>query len=113
MRILLLTLLLCFPVVAQETHHHEGQTEAVDRFYSTWMMPDVPTQSCCNKLDCYSSERVEYRNRHWWFLHRETGKMVMVPDYKIELNRDNPDGRNHVCANPEGFVYCFILGTGI
>ena len=97
---------------AQEIHHHEGQTAEVDRFYSTWMQPDYPTQSCCNKTDCYSPDKTEFKNGQWWFEHRETGRMFPVPAHKIEQNRDSPDGRNHVCANPQGYVYCFKIGGG-
>jgi len=27
-----------------------------EMFYSTWMMPDHPNVSCCNKQDCYPTE---------------------------------------------------------
>jgi hypothetical protein len=41
-----------------------------------------------------------------------------VPPQKIERNRDNPDGRNHVCMPPPshsqaGSVFCFSLGGAI
>jgi hypothetical protein len=48
---------------------------------------------------------------------REDGKYILIPSQKIDRNRDNPDGRNHLCAPPPGFaknpvdtVYCFALG---
>ena len=47
---------------------------------------------------------------------REDGKYIPVPPQKVERNRDNPDGRNHLCAlppnvyKPADTVYCFALG---
>jgi hypothetical protein len=44
--------------------------------------------------------------------------MSAIPAEKIEHERDNPDGRNHVCAPPANHtydgeeVYCFTLGGG-
>lgn len=103
---------------AQDIHHHEGQSAAVDRFYSTWMMPDRPAASCCNKTDCYPTE-IEYRGSQLYARRREDGQMIPVPASKIERNRDNPDGRNHICAPPPtatGYppmtVFCFSLGSG-
>ena len=47
---------------------------------------------------------------------REDGKYIPIPPQKVERNRDNPDGRNHLCApppsvvHPSDTVYCFALG---
>jgi hypothetical protein len=45
--------------------------------------------------------------------------MSTIPAKKTEHNRDNPDGRNRLCAPPtsetyggEEEVYCFALGDG-
>ena len=44
--------------------------------------------------------------------------MSTIPAKKIEHKRDNPDGRNHICAPPANHtddgdeVYCFTLGGG-
>ncbi len=107
-------LLMLLPAWGQ--HHHPGASPSLDHFYSTWMRPDSPHASCCNKMDCYSPERVELRGVDWYFERREDHKMVRVPPQKIEMNRDNPDGRNHVCASPpmgDTAVYCFIVGAGL
>jgi hypothetical protein len=46
------------------------------------------------------------------------GKMSTIPAKEIERNRDNPDGRNHMCATPANQTYdgeevrCFALGGG-
>jgi hypothetical protein len=43
-----------------------------------------------------------------------------VPAAKVERNRDNPDGRSHLCAPPPtatafspDTVFCFSLGLGM
>jgi len=46
----------------------------------------------------------------------EDGKFIPIPQEKVERNRDNPDGRNHLCAPPPNVfhaadtVFCFALG---
>jgi hypothetical protein len=114
-------LLLAFPLrkaLAQE-HRHPPQDQPLhERFYSTWYMPDNPSRSCCNKADCYPTE-VKFQHGQWYALRREDRKYIPVPWQKVELNRDNPDGRNHLCAPPptasypRDTVFCFALGSGI
>jgi hypothetical protein len=44
--------------------------------------------------------------------------MSTIPAEKIECNRNNPAGRDHVCAPPANHTYdgeevrCFALGDG-
>lgn len=92
-----------------------------EQFYSTWFMPDNPRKSCCNKADCYPTE-IEMRGGKIFARRREDGKFILVPASKVERNRDNPDGRNHLCAPPPSLtplyypadtVFCFALGGGI
>lgn len=106
--LLLVAMIWMSGVVISQEHSHDG---AAGKFYETWMMPDAPYSSCCNKKDCYATE-ARFVNGVWFALIRETGKFVPVPDAKIEHNRDSPDGRNHVCANSEGRVFCFKAGGG-
>lgn len=95
--------------------HHPAQDQALhEKFYSTWHMPDNPTLSCCNNADCYPTE-IQYSDGRLYARRREDGKFIPVPAQKIERNRDNPDGRNHLCAPPPAIsrpdtVYCFALG---
>lgn len=47
---------------------------------------------------------------------REDGNSILILSQKVERNRDNPDGRNHLCAPPPALspadtVYCFALGS--
>lgn len=95
--------------------HHPPQDQALhEKFYSTWHMPDNPTLSCCNNSDCYPTE-VHYVDGKIYARRREDGKYILIPSQKVERNRDNPDGRNHLCAPPPALspadtVYCFALG---
>jgi len=106
--------------LAQEEHrHHPPQDMPLhERFYSTWFMPDEPTKSCCNMADCYPTT-VQYHDGQWWAMRREDHKYIPVPWRKVEINRDNPDGRSHLCAPPPSAnhapntVFCFALGAGI
>jgi hypothetical protein len=87
---------------------------AAREVYSTWHMPDNPTLSCCNNSDCYPAE-IQYVDGKIYARRREDGKHILIPPQKIERNRDNPDGRNHLCAPtparfPTDTVYCFALG---
>ena len=110
--------LLLSPAAAQ--HHHPPQdADLHERFYSTWYMPDNPIRSCCNKADCYPTE-IKVVGSSIYARRREDGKYILVPAHKVEQNRDNPDGRNHICAPPPGAisyppdtVFCFSLGGGI
>src|SRR5262249_21345640 len=102
---------------AQEHRHPPQDVEVHLRFYSKWMMPDNPTKSCCNLADCYPTE-IKYEGDDLYARRREDAKWQYVPPQKIEHNRDNPDGRNHLCAPPPrvwaaDIVFCFTLGGGI
>lgn len=98
-------------------HNHPPEHEALhEQFYSTWQMPDAPGISCCNKGDCYPTQ-ARRDAIGWLALRREDGKWLRVPDRKVEQNRDNPDGRNHLCApSPDRLlsseVFCFLPGGG-
>ncbi len=105
------------PGRAQEHHHPAADAELHEKFYSTWMMPDKPERSCCNKSDCYPAE-VRYQDGFWEARRREDGRYIRIPWEKIEQRRDNPDGRSHVCMPPpnRGYrddeIFCFSLGGG-
>ena len=72
-----------------------------EKFYSTWFMPDEPDMSCCNKADCYPTE-IQMRGGKIYARRREDGAWLPVPAAKVEHNRSNPDGRNHLCAPASG-----------
>jgi hypothetical protein len=118
-RACLTAVLLCIGSTAVAQHRHPPHDEALhEKFYSTWYMPDNPAASCCNKADCYPTE-IKYVAGSIYARRREDGKYILVPPQKVERHRDNPDGRNHLCApppassHPDDTVFCFSLGGGL
>jgi hypothetical protein len=111
-------LVLMASAAAAQEHRHPPQDEELhEKFYSTWHMPDNPAKSCCNKADCYPTE-MKYVDGNVYARRREDGKYLAIPAQKVERNRDNPDGRSHLCAPPPSSLYpadtvfCFSLGGG-
>jgi hypothetical protein len=114
--------LIALGAPAQAQGHHRTHPAADlalhEKFYSTWYMPDQPSRSCCNMADCYPTE-ARVQGGAIFARRREDGKWLLVPPHKVERHRDNPDGRNHICAPPPSpssqmpdTVYCFTLGSG-
>lgn len=102
------------PLLGAQARHHPKEDEDVHtQFYSTWMRPDMPTVSCCNKLDCAPAES-RMVNGEWQARRKGDKSWLKVPASKIELNRDSPDGRSHLCAQwgQVEIVFCFIAGSG-
>jgi hypothetical protein len=104
---------------AQEHRHPKEDEELHHKFYATWMMPDNPKKSCCNKADCYPTE-ARFQDGQWFAQRREDGKFLRIPALKVEQTRDSPDGRNHLCApppytgyHPPDAVFCFKPGAGL
>jgi hypothetical protein len=99
---------------AQE-HHHPPQDAALhEKFYSTWMMPDAPRTSCCHNEDCAPAAS-RFVNGRWEARREQDENWTLIPESKIEMNRDSPDGRSHLCGRKllGGFaVFCFIRGNG-
>jgi hypothetical protein len=117
--------LLFYPLHSRgQVHEHLGSTPEADQFYSTWMRPDQPGSSCCNKIDCYATE-VRFVGGNIYAKRREDGEWLRIPPEKIEHNRDSPDGLSHMCAPspqtiansyggyPPGAVFCFKLGGAV
>jgi hypothetical protein len=111
---------LALAPLAEAQHRHPVQDAPLhEQFYSTWRMPDRPYASCCNKGDCYPTE-IRIVGGTIFAKRREDGKFIAVPTAKVERNRDNPDGRSHLCAPPPtatahapDTVFCFSLGLGM
>jgi hypothetical protein len=97
--------LLAMPVQAQQDgqghaalRHHPPQDQALhERFHSKWHMPDNPSVSCCNNAECHPTE-IKYVDGDIYAKRSEDGKYIPIPHQKVERNRDNPDGRNHLCS---------------
>jgi len=121
-RIISLVLVALFASAKAQEHrtHPIADLPLHEKFYSSWYMPDQPTKSCCNMADCYPTE-VRVQGDLIFARRREDGKWLLIPPHKVERHRDNPDGRNHMCAPPPlrtasqapDTVYCFALGGGI
>jgi hypothetical protein len=92
-------------------HGHEAIPGAVWTFYETWMRPDQPGVSCCNRLDCAPVAEVRHINGRWSARRKSDGKWLSIPPEKVEHNRDSPDGRSHLCSMGEA-VFCFVVGSG-
>jgi hypothetical protein len=109
------------PLKAQEQEHRTHPVADLplhEQFYSSWNMPDHPNRSCCNKADCYPTE-IRVQGDLIYARRREDGKWLLIPPEKVEQRRDNPDGRNHICAPAPSALYspdtvfCFTLGAGM
>src|SRR5258708_6101273 len=106
--------------IAQEGHHPPQDQAIHERFYSTWMMPNNRTMSCCHEQDCSPAEsRVEDGN---WVARKigGDGDWIAVPPEKIERDRGSPDGRRPLCNRggwafkpcDEQVLFCFIPWAG-
>jgi len=107
-------LLMVAASYAQHSHPPKD-AELHYKFYLHWMRPDNPALSCCSHHDCYPVE-TKFIAGQWFAKRREDGKWLRVPPEKIELNKDSPDGRSHLCAYPPNYgndvPICFITGSG-
>lgn len=94
-------------------HSH---ADAAGRFYQTWMMPDAPHVSCCSDEDCAPSQSRLATDGAWEARWSDEDEWVAVPAAKVEVNRDTPDGRSHMCGRRgrggEFYVFCFVRGSG-
>jgi len=112
--LIVLVVLLIYPLTSHaQEHKHPDQTirGATALFYETWMRPDMPNSSCCNRADCDVAVEVKRLGGVLWARKKSGGPMVSIPTEKIEVNRDSPDGQSHLCA-VGGTALCFIAGTG-
>lgn len=109
---LLALLLLTVPAMAQEHRHPDEMIYgATGRFYETWMRPDQPRSSCCNRHDCDTAVDVKQIEGQWWARKKNGGPLMSIPAEKVEQGRDSPDGQSHVCSIGST-VLCFIAGAG-
>ncbi len=111
-----LLLLMVAPAIADgipnPPHHHPPQDTAIhERFYSGWMRPDKPNESCCNLRDCAPAKSVRRIGNRWEAQRESDDAWVVVPSEKIEQRRDSPDGRSHLCSRGLN-VFCFVAGSG-
>lgn len=107
----ILFILFSTGALAQE-HYHPLEPAALPDFYDTWMRPDNPNMSCCNRRDCAPVTQVRRNSYGGWDMQRaKDGVWITIPPEKMELNRDSPDGRSHMCSSGD-LIFCGILGSG-
>lgn len=106
-------LLLFYPLAHAQEHQHPGVTiqGATGAFYETWMRPDMPSSSCCNRADCDVAIDVKQIAGQWWARKKSGGPMTSIPAEKIEQRRDSPDGLSHLCSVGTT-VFCFLPAGG-
>jgi hypothetical protein len=68
----------------------------------------------CRKL--WHAAPGRFVDRRIYAKRAEDEKYILIPPEKVEYSRDNPDGRDHLCAPSPGLanssdtVYCLALG---
>ena len=99
---------------AQEHRHPPEHQDLHEKFYSNWMMPDNRNVSCCHGEDCKPAQSRRL-NGKWQSRHSDADEWTDIPEYKIETERDSPDGRSHLCGRKGWFgmsVFCFLPAAG-
>ncbi|HVX56468.1 MAG TPA: hypothetical protein VHA37_01940 [Candidatus Saccharimonadales bacterium] len=124
--IMLGLLLIAAPVVA----HDDGQWGNVDPAIKSWyehlMQPDVPTSSCCGEADAYWCDDVHVRDGHTFCKitdnradeprkrpHIDVGTEFEIPPNKLKYDAGNPTGHFIIFLSRQGYVYCFVQGSGV
>jgi hypothetical protein len=98
--------------LAQEHRHGDELIYgATGKFYETWMRPDQPASSCCNRHDCDTAVDVKQVDGRWWARKKNGGPLMSIPPEKVEQGRDSPDGQSHLCSIGST-VLCFLPGGG-
>lgn len=127
--VIIMTGILVFLYSVNLAHGRDGgQWEATDpqirEWYKGLMQPDVPEASCCSEADGYFADDVRVKNGRVFARitddrpdeprgrpHREVGEEFEIPPNK--MNKDpNPTGHNVIFLSRNGFVFCFVSGTG-
>jgi hypothetical protein len=111
--VLLLTAAIVAFATSKVRAHDHATLGAAGPFYETWKMPDAPWISCCSEQDCAAALKATQDPMGNWHAQRESdGKWFAIPPEKVELNRDSPDGRSHLCVLNDR-VLCFLPAAGI
>jgi hypothetical protein len=117
----LLAALLIGNVKAHDASHPE-----LNDWYRGLMRPDAPSSSCCGLADAYWADEVHVRGGKTFATitddradeplgrpHVPVGTVIEVPDEKLKWDRSNPTGHAIIFLSVQGFVWCFVQGTGI
>ena len=112
MRVVLVLLLLCGRVFAQDGHHGQHHAEHHD-WYKELKQPGTG-YLCCNGTvngiegDCRQTRAYQGDDGNWRALI--DGRWMPVPP-RLVLQSLAPDGSSHICASRSGTIYCFIGGS--
>lgn len=110
--------------------HDAGQWEASDPAIREWyrglMRPDVPSGSCCGEADAYFADEVHVRGGRTFAVitddrpdaplnrrHVPPGTEIEIPPEKLKWDRGNPTGHSVLFLSTQGYVWCFVQGSGI
>ena len=106
---------------AEHNHLVGAESELHDKFYSTWMRPNIRNaegqrmSSCCNKEDCRPAP-IRQRGTVWEAWDRVTQSWIAFSAELLEQNQpdpiESPDAQPHACIL-QGNVLCATLGAGV
>jgi hypothetical protein len=103
--------LALFATAARVSAHDHAALGAAGAFYETWKMPDARHISCCSMQDCAPALKATQDPMGNWHAQRESdGRWFVIPPEKVEMDRDSPDGRSHLCVMNDR-VLCFVAGS--
>lgn len=113
-------------VHARDNGQWEGSDPEVRQWYKSLMQPDNPNASCCGEADAYWCDDVSVRKGKTYCKitddrpdaplgrpHREIGEEFEIPPEKLKWDSSNPTGHYLIFLRVDGYVWCFVQGTGI
>jgi hypothetical protein len=95
-------MLIATAALAQDVghrHHPAADMPLHEKFYSGWYMPDNPTNRAASKPTA-TRQRSNTRAAFCTPGAVKTGAGCGFQRRRSSMHRDNPDGRNHICAPP-------------
>lgn len=125
-KIILIFLLLGTSVYARDSGQWVNQDAEINNWYRSLMRPDVETASCCGEADAYYADKQFVKDGKAYAVitddrddallrrpHVPNGTVIEIPPEKMMHRRENPTGHDIIFLSRGGFVFCFIMGTGI
>lgn len=111
---------------ARDLGQWQAGDPAIREWFQSLMQPDVPSASCCGEADAYWADEVHVRDGKTFVAitddrddaplgrpHVDVGTVIEIPNHKLKWDRANPTGHGIVFLSRQGFVFCFVQGTGI
>lgn len=112
MLVVLAAMAIAGRVDAQDGAHGVGHAELHADVYRQWKRPDMPWSHCCSAQsaddpngDCRPTRAFLGDDGRWraW----DGRGWLAIPPSKLLPTDMAGDGRNHLCAAPDGRVFCF------